>query len=1121
MRNLRIAAILLVTIVGFGRVAAAQTTGAMQGTVTDPQNALLAGATVQLVQTATNTSKSMTTSGAGSYVFDFLQPGTYTVNVSFGGFKTAGVKNVLVEASKTATVNFKLEVGQVTESVEVTGAEVRVNTANAQVSTNVGEEQLTNLPTYTRNVLEFAKMQPGVEINTGLIAGGSQNLNIQGTEASVNGNRLQRNDFYLDGMDSMNWRNQALQMPNPDVVQEVQISTSNTSAEYGRQVGGVFNVVTKSGTNEFHGGGFYFTRTKDLNAAPWGSCPPAPQACTKADQNQKTIGATLGGPIIKNKTFFFVSYDHYKDESTSTLLAPRKLAPTAAMASGDFSALPEIIYDPATGQPFPGNIIPVGAQDPVGKNLAKLLPTVGTYGDFLTPSGIQPAHNQTFYAKIDHHWSDSHSTSVTWMRASGGATYPTLDGNYSSIPAYGPQTNVSQQDLYNVRHTWIIKNNLVADFRGGYVKHHADRDNFALDNAFPGSSDSMAALGARNTSSTQEGGRAYLPSVGIGNHGGGFNSGLFGHEGWLGVFDQPSFHFGGTVSWVKSNHNVKFGGDAIKLSQRYGVTGGLNGPQLNFDGRFSSLGAGQNNFVYGMADLLLGRTTTFSQVGVLDYTIHNWDYYFFVQDDWKITPRLTLSPGLRYEIFAPSNVNGNQRTEYFTPNPVQGSISTYQSTLFPNAPAGIAFAGDPGVPDGFYKTEHDLIAPRVGLAWDVNGDGRTAVRAGIGKYYGGTALQTKAWPSEQDPWRPSAACLGYTLASDPWLGCQANRFTTPPTPFSSANTQTFAWPSVISQIYGFDPNYKTAYNYQWNASVERELTKALTVQLGYIGNRGRNLTAERNINYANFTSTANDGNVQARRPNQGFGNIYIATSEGKSSYDALQAVASIRVGDTLWSRLLYTYQRGHANCDYDPNDPNAACFNNNPENPASEWAENQLHNVFKVFFTWNVPILRHSDSVAAKILGGWQLSGNGAFYSGTPLNVTLGPDWNHDGIYGDRPDAAGSIEYPKQSLESGGQWVSPSGFTLPGGGTNHNTFGTLSRNAVFGPGNWNVDGALLKNFHFTKSEDKYVQFRLEAYNVFNHPNLNNPNLTFNDPNFGRIFGKTGNRLVQLGLKLYF
>jgi Carboxypeptidase regulatory-like domain/TonB-dependent Receptor Plug Domain len=1108
-------------------VAAAQTTGAVHGTVSDPQGAVLPGATVQLLQKATNSSQGRQTGTAGSYAFEFLPPGTYTVTVSLQGFKTAEAQDVLVEAGKTTNVNVKLEVGQLSESVVVTSPVLRTNTADAQVSTNVGQAYLKDLPNYSRNVLGFAALQPGVEINTSQIAGGSQNLNILGTQASVNGNRTQRNDFYLDGMDSMNWRNEALQMPNPDVVQEVQISTSNTSAEYGRQVGGVFNVVSKSGTNSFHGSGFYFFRTKDLNAAPWG-------ATTKPDQNQNTIGATLGGPIIKDKTFFFASYDRFKDEAA--IVNRRTEAPTPAMVGGDFSAFlagpsPTIIYNPATGQPFPGNIIPAGAQDPVGKSIAGLLPTVGAYGDPFTIEATQPANNQTYYAKIDHHWSGSHTTSLTWMRASGGATYPTLDGNYISILAYGPQVNESQQSLYHGRHTWIMKSNLVADFRLGYTKHHANRDNFAFETAFPGATDPMAALGARNTTAPQDGARLYLPSVEIGNAGTGFGPGLYGHEGWLGLFDQPSFHFGATVSWVKSNHNVKFGGDGIRLGLRYAVSGGAPAETaFSFDGRFSSLGAGQNNFVYGMADLLLGTTNIrgqtgagFFQSGVLDYTIRDWDYYFFVQDDWKITPRLTLSPGLRYELYLPSSVNNDQRTEYFTTNPVQGSISTYRSTLFPNAPMGIAFAGDPGVPDGFYNTEYGLIAPRVGLAWDVNGDGRTAVRAGIGKYFGGTALQVKAWPSEQNPWQPSNACLGYTVASDPWLGCQANTFTAPPTPFTSQDSQDFAWPGTVPRIYGFDPNYKTAYNYQWNASVERELLKSVTVQLGYIGNRGRNLTAIQNINYANFNSAANGGNIQARRPNQGYGDIFIATSAGKSSYDALQAVASMTRTD-LQGRLIYTYQRGRSNCDFDPTNLSGHCFAN-PQDPEGEWGQTQRHHVFKLFFTWSIPVLKNDEGWAGRLLGGWQISGNGAFYSGAPMNVTQGQDWNYDGIGGDRPDAAGSIQYPKESLDDGGHWVSGSGFTAPGGGSNHNTFGTLPRNAVFGPGNWNVDAALLKNFRFGQNKARYLQFRIEAYNVFNHANLNDPNLTFTDPNFGRIFSKNGapfsSRLVQLGVKVYF
>jgi hypothetical protein len=1114
MRNLPRIVALLLSITAFASFAAAQTTGAVQGTVTDPQNALLAGASVKLVQTATAVSTTMQTSSAGSYVFNFVQPGVYSVTVSYQSFKSSTVRNVLVEATKTTTVNVKLEVGALTETVEVQATAQPVNTVDAQVGTNVGERYIEELPSYTRNVLTYATLQPGVEVGTTQIAGGSQNLNILGTWANVNGNRGQRNNFYLDGMDSRNYRNEGLQMPNPDAVQEVQISTSNTAAEYGRQVGGVFNVIPRSGTNDFRGSAFGFFRTKDLNAKPYG-------ATDKPDQNQKTYGATLGGPIIKDRTFFFVSYDRYKDQSAVVRNLPT--GPTAAMLGGDFSALlpGHVIYNPATGQPFPGNIIPVSAQDPVGVGLAKLMSdaTVPTYGDRYVWTSVNPAENQTFLVKLDHHWNASNTTFFTWMRSNGSATYPTLDGSYITFPKWGPQENVSVQQLFHGRHTWTIKSNLLADFRVGYTKHHADRGNNAAEAAFPGATDTMAALGAQNTSMIQEGGKVYLPSVRFGSGGWPYSSGMDGHEGWLGLFDQPSFHFGGTVSWVTGKHTVKFGGDAIRTGQRYAVTGGNSNPNLTFTGGATSLGKNWGDLAYSFADMLLGQTNGFYQMGTLDYTINTWNEFFFLQDEWRITPRVSLSAGLRYELYNPPVVNNDQRTEYYDPSPVHGSVSTYQSSLFPSAPRGIAFAGDPGVPSGFFHNETNLIAPRVGLAWDVQGDGKTAVRAGWGKFYGSTALQTLDWPSEQNPWQPSSSCLGPTISSNPWLDCRANPFTAPPTPFSFSDVQNFRWPSPVGSIYGFDPNYETAYNYQWNVSVERELTKGLTLMVGYIGNRGHNLTTIDDINWANYAPGAGWGDMQARRPNQGFGNIFIATSLAKSSYDALQAAVNVRVGSSFLGRLIYAYQHGYSDCDADPTNLATYCHAN-PKNYQGEWAQNVPHNIFKFFFTWDLPFLKNSDSLASKILGGWQISGDGAFYSGSPGDVNSGwNEWNFDGVPGDRPDLLGSIQYPKSDLGNGVvQWVSPDAFARP---ASHDAFGNLPRNAVWGPGNWTVNAALLKNFRFSSSQSRYLQLRLEAYNVFNHPNLNFPNLTFADPNFGQIFGKTGNRLVQLGLKLYF
>lgn len=1127
----------------FVPIAAAQTTGSLEGTLTDQQGMAVVGASVELVHVATNISKTTLSNSTGNYSFEFLAPGTYAVTVTSKGFKSTTVPNAVVEANKTAVVNVALQLGAITESVLVSAEAQIVNTVDAQVSTNIDQTYLKELPNYSRNVLQYAQLQPGVEIDASNVAGGSQNLNILGTAASVNGNRSQRNDFYLDGMDSENYRNQALQMPNPDTVQEVQVSTSNTSAEYGRQVGGVFNVITKSGTNSFHGTAFYFFRLSDLNAQPYGSTS-APA------QKQRTVGGTLGGPIIKKKTFFFFSYERYQDQSARSYTNP--FAPTPAMVGGDFTALlapgpnQHILLDPSTGTACGprvcGNIILPGAQDPVGQSLVQLLPTVSAYGTPFVSTFAEPAYNRTFYTKMDQRWTDSQSTAFTWMRSSGNAIYPGLDGanfGWKVMPAWGPQTNVSQQDLYNARHTWIIRPTLVADFRVGYVKHHANRDNFAYENAGGTGDDALAFFGASNTAPTQAGARTYLPSIGIGNSCGGFCTGLYGHEGWLGIFEQPSFHFGGTLSWTKSNHNFKFGGDAIRTSQRYGVSGEGQTQIGTFTGRFTSGNSGTRDVGFGVGDLLLGLpdssdsangTGGFYQAGVLDYWIHNWNIFYFAQDDWKITPHITLSPGLRYEFYLPPYVQNNQRSEYFDPSgdPTHGSISTYQSTLFATAPQGIAFAGDPGVPGGFYHTQKNLIAPRIGIAWDVKGDGKTAIRGGIGKYFGGTALQTKDWPSEQPPWKPAAECPGDTTLSNPWLGCQSTTFTQPPTPFSSSSAQNFAWPTVFPKFFGFDPNYKTAYSVQWNVTAERQLTNFLTLQVGYIGSQARDLTALQDINWADFGpgASSNGGNVQSRRPNQQFTGIFIATSAGKSSYNALQTVATIKMKDDLQARLLYTYQHGYSNCDDDPVNNNGNCFAN-PLKISGERGENVFHQTFKFFYVWGIPLLRHSDAWYGKVLGGWQASGNGAFYSGSPMNVTLS-DWNFDGIGGDRPDKVGPIHYTRSGPGGVGQYISASAFAAPGGGTNHDVFGTLRRNAVFGPGRWDVDAAMLKNFRITES--KYFQFRFEAYNLFNHPNLNNPDLFFGvdegtgvptNGHFGVIDSKSGNRLTQIGLKFYF
>ncbi len=1107
-----------------------QTTGSVSGSVTDPSGAVVGGVQLQLKNLSTNIVLSATSTGSGSYFFSSVQPGNYTLTGTRAGFKIGETSSIVVNAQSTTTIDVHLEMGSDAQTVQVSAFGANsIDLATAQVSTTVGENKIINLPNTSRNVLNFAQLAPGVDFSS-QAEGGGQVINITDQSASINGSDEQHNNFYLDGIDNTGgFRNYAMQFPNPDAVQEVQTLSSNAGAELGRQAGGVINVITRSGTNAFHGDGYYFSTPASLTSNSWSNNH---YDVVRPPNNQQQYGGVFGGPLIRNKTFFFFSFLRYTNNSVATIDTYRGITP--AMLNGDFSALltdpvtPLQLYNPDTHQPLANNQIPQTMVDPVAKKLFALIPQVPAWGNYYQFTFSQPLENQEWLGKLDHHWSDSNVTTFSVLRVFGQGTYPASQAfNFgqalNKVPDYPGEVDTNGQWTTSLRHTWIATPRLTAEAYVGLNRQSADR----------GSTDhstDLADLGAINFPSVQPGARKYYP--GFSTRG---SDGTQGENGYLSLYVQTDYHVGGKVTYVKRSHSIEFGADSERdQARQFNDEDGLT---FTFDGRFSGNGAAeQNQTGTSYADFLMGRSRSFGQNGVLDEKLHDWSNFFFVQDTWKVNPKLTLTPALRYEFYLPYSAANDHATGY---------IPGHQSTFFPLAPVGLAFPNDTnGVPSGLYPTDYKQYSPRIGAAYDIFGNGKWALRAGFGKYFSHNSGQYFMQNSESTPWQPSASCSAQAFVSNPWLTCLGPTYATPPTPFTIPNGGAYTFPAVINSVVGYSQDWKSPYSLQWNVALEHQLLRGITVEGMYVGNRTRDNTQGIPLNYSQYVDVdgvaPNLNNIVPRRPQQNYGNILLYEPTGEASFQAFQAVANLRYSG-LDSTVNYSEQRAYDTVSGGEGNENSTGANPqtaNPQNLLGERAENLPHRKFRAYAVWDLPIFRARPQVGMwRLLGGWQIDGDFEASSGGPSDVQLGTDWNFDGLSGDRPNKSGSVNYVKRNLHPNGsngyieQYIdvgTPSAATVDGltaqrgpfaAPTDHAVFGTLKRNAVFGPGQWTLNGALVKNFYIT--EGRYFQFRADTVNLFNHPTLGSPDLSYQDATFGQIQGKNGQRTIQIGGKFYF
>lgn len=1051
-------ALFLATLLFATTAYAQSTTGTILGTVTDASGGVLPGATVTITNTGTGLTRIIPTSSDGAFLAPALPSGTYQVDVTLEGFKSFSQDGIRLEVGQNARVDAHLELGTISEQISVTSNVLQVDTQSSTVGVVIDKERLENLPMIGRGVLSMALLVPGIATAT-LPATVTNQRN--GPTITVGGTRGNQNNVTLDGAQlAASLFNTAQNLPSPDSLEEFQVLTNTYSAEYGRASGATMMAITKSGTNNVRGRLWEYFRNDALNAKNF-------FAPSKPYLRQNQFGGSIGGPIVRNRTFFFGSYEGIRIREQQTI---RFFSPTAAQRGGDFSSTTSPIVDPDTGQPFPGNRIPTNRLSPFALNILEDYIPLPNAGAEVNKLATRPTDGNQFTVKVDHRFRNADTFGLRFYRSK---TEALSTGNIEAL--WAPRRNLIQGTTLSNTH--VFRNNLLSEARVSYTKILSDGP-AASTNKTP------RELGARYD---QDGSASIAPNATIS---GGFNMSQL--SPW---FEQSRlFDFDYKVSWITTGHAVKFGVTGLWQAQDIRTQFNSSG-SLNFTGQVTG---------NPLADFMIGRPLTFTQMTALDGGQLSRTWGAFVQDDVKLGRRVTVNLGLRYDLYEPWEELGG-RSVLLRPG--------QQSTRYPNAPPGLVFPGDAGVPGGLVPADKNNFAPRVGFVWDVQGNGRTSVRGAYGLFHTVDGAITTAHGNEAPPFVQVVAFTPPN-ADDPYAG----RTSPFPSVESASGEALFFYPM---QIFSINPDFGVGQIHQFNVNVQQQLGQDLIVQLGYIGNRGRHLASKRETNAAVFGPGATAANIQQRRPYfpEYFAGIAEAISDGSSNYNSFQIGATKRYSRGYTIQVAYTLSKSM--------DDNSGDLTG-PQNPADphdgEWALSNFdrRHVLRVNGLWELPQLQNRR-IIRYVLGGWKVAGIVSKLSGTPINLTSGADvallGPSRGLSAQRPNLVGdpNLDSGRSRTEQIQRYFNSAAFARPAPGQ----FGTAGRNLLIGPGSFTADASLTKRFSWSGPADRGVEFRVEVFNLFNTVNLGDPVLTMTSPAFGQIQTAGEARVVQLAVRVDF
>jgi hypothetical protein len=1060
----------------FGTAAFAQmNTADISGIVKDPAGGAVPGAAVVAVSAATHLKYSTLTNGGGEYLLTQLPVGGYSLSVNAQGFKQAVAANFTLHLSEHARQDFELAVGDVSEVLIVEAAPELLQTESAELKDVIANQQILDLPLKDREFLQLALMSAGV-VNP---PGGTRGDSLQQTGELINilGQRTGHNLFLVDGVSVTDeYFNNVVLNPSPDAIQEFNISKTNYAAEFGGKSGGVINVVTQSGTNRFHGSLYEFLRNSVFDAKNFFAF--ANQATPPFQENQ--FGGALGGPIAKDKTFFFVDYDGVQiRKSLSHLFS----VPTAAERAGIF---PTAIIDPATGAPFPGNVISVPLNPAAVAMLAKVpLPNLPGASNNLLAVDKQTNSNNQFDVRLDHQFSPEDNVYARASLFDAHETDPFGSSvlNEALLPGFGRTLRTHSVNL-SLGETHTFSPRVLNEFRFGWLGVSGGQGDPNAGNPF------AAQTGLLGTTANPV--DMGYPQVSLSNT---FTT--MGDATGFTTRTDRDFELYDNVTIQRGAHAIQFGGYFFHLDFN---------PSYPNDARgvYTFSGAYTGN---PLADFLLGYPSQ-AQVGIgegAEDAHTNWAH-FYIQDGWRVTPSLKIDAGLRYEFNQNLVAQANQTSDINLTAPggaefvVSGnpsSLPPLAATLAALSPIPIVSASSIGWNSSLLTPKSLRLSPRLGLAWSVPHTRQTVIRAGFGIYTNQAAYSVLQNLAENVPFflvktvsNPATAPV-YTMQ---------NILSANPTGTIGAN----------SVNHGF----AIEYNEVWNFAVQRQIAPSTTIEAEYEGSR--------TVHADSSTALNVPMTFGGPRPYPELSAFTTIRWDGWATFNGLTLKGTRRVARGLSFDASYTWSKsmddasdaGTTNAEYNlPQDPYAPAL----EKAVSSFDHRQRATASVLYA---LPFARKTKGWLHWLAADWQTSGIFIVQSGAPFTVNLssaaGQDVAHIGLVnGNNLERPNVIANPNNGPHTPSEWFNTAAFALPG----QDTFGTAGRNVVLGPGLANLDFSLRKEASLR--EGVRLQFRCDVYNVFNHPNFDLPGRIFGASNFGVISSAEDPREFQFALKLLF